>query len=251
MSKYFDAVKVTEELVEWTRKWFEENGNGCNAVIGISGGKDSTVCAAICARALGKERVIGILMPDGEQKDLEDAVALCRHLGIEYSILNIQSITEAALATVQTGLKQLSGAEEISVQTKTNLPPRIRMSLLYAVSQSRNGRVINTCNLSEDYVGYSTRYGDAAGDVSLLGGLTVTEVKLVGKQLGIPEYLVEKAPSDGLTGKTDEDNLGFSYATLDRYIRTGQCEDEKKKKMMEKRHKANEFKLKPLPYYHP
>ena len=143
---------------------------------------------------------------------------------------------------------QESGVE-IRNQTRVNLAPRIRMATLYAVSQSKNGRVANTCNLSEDWVGYSTRYGDMAGDFSPLSRLTVQEVKAIGKHLGLPINLVEKVPSDGLTGNTDEDNLGFTYATLDRYIREGVCEDEKTKARIDYLHRVNEFKLKPLPAF--
>ena len=140
---------------------------------------------------------------------------------------------------------------EISRQTTVNLPPRIRMSTLYAVSQSVNGRVANTCNYSEDYVGYSTRYGDMAGDFSPLGKLTVQEVKAIGKYLGLPENLVEKVPSDGLTSKTDEDNLGFTYTALDRYIREGVCEDEQTKARIDRLHNINLFKLQPMPTFEP
>lgn len=214
----FCAKEMKNSLIHWIREWFGKNGQGCNAVIGISGGKDSSVCAALCVEALGNERVIGVLMPNGSQADIPDSYQLVKHLGIQSVILNIADAVDA----VHTQLKE-SGIEA-SRQTIINLPPRIRMSVLYAVSQSMNGRVINTCNLSEDWVGYSTRYGDSAGDMSPLGKLTVQEVKALGRELGLPENLVEKAPSDGLCGSTDEIKLGFTYAVLDRYIREGICE---------------------------
>lgn len=148
-------------------------------------------------------------------------------------------------------LDELSVAlSDISAQTRVNLAPRLRMSALYAVSQSMNGRVANTCNLSEDWVGYSTRYGDAAGDFSPLSGLTVQEVKAVGRALGLPDEFVEKAPSDGLCGKTDEDNLGFTYAVLDRYIRTGEIDDPATKDLIDQKHRANLFKLQLMPAFH-
>ena len=125
------------------------------------------------------------------------------------------------------------------------------MSTLYAVSQSHNGRVANTCNLSEDYVGYSTRYGDSVGDFSPCSNLTVAEVKEIGRFLGLPEVLIEKVPSDGLCGKTDEDNLGFTYAVLDRYIRTGEIDDPKTKELIDKKHEQNLFKLKLMPAFKP
>jgi NAD+ synthase len=239
----FNAEKTTQEVVQWIQDWFEKNGKGCNAVVGISGGKDSSIVAALCAKALGKERVIGVLMPNGEQADIDCSKQLVAHLGIPYHICNIKKAVDGVLESLkEAGL-------EISRQTIVNLPPRIRMSTLYALSQSRNGRVANTCNLSEDWVGYSTRYGDAAGDFSPLGKLTVQEVKAIGKYLELPENLVEKVPSDGLTDRTDEDNLGFTYAMLDQYIRTGVCEDEEKKARIDRLHVINEFKLKPIPCY--
>ena len=239
----FDAKKAKDSAVQWIRDWFEENGKGCNAVVGISGGKDSSIVAALCKEALGKERVIGVLMPNGEQRDIDDAKALVTHLGIPYYICNIKDAVDGVLRSLE------NAGTEISRQTVVNLPPRIRMSTLYALSQSNNGRVANTCNLSEDWVGYSTRYGDAAGDFSPLGKLTVQEVKAVGRELDLPDFLVEKIPADGLTDKTDEDNLGFTYAELDKYIRTGMIENEQTKARIDRLHRLNEFKLKPIPCY--
>ena len=239
----FDVKKATEGAVQWIRDWFEENGKGCNAVIGISGGKDSSVVAALCVAALGKDRVIGVLMPNGEQPDIDCSQQLVAHLGIPYYVCNIHEAVEGVLNSLK------KSGVEISRQTIINLPPRIRMSTLYALSQSNNGRVANTCNYSEDWVGYSTRYGDAAGDFAPLGKLTVREVKAIGAYLNLPHNLVEKVPSDGLTDRTDEDNLGFTYAALDEYIRTGVCTDEDAKAKIDRLHRLNEFKLKPIPCY--
>ena len=238
----FDAALVKKDCIEWIRKFFEENGPGCNAVVGISGGKDSSIVAALCVEALGKERVIGVLMPNGVQADIDMAQLLVNHLGIKHYVINVKDAVD--------GVKN-SLPFEASAQTLTNIPPRIRMTTLYAVAQSHNGRVANTCNLSEDWVGYSTRYGDSVGDFSPLSHLTVTEVKAIGKQLGLPIELVEKVPSDGLSGKTDEDNLGFTYAVLDKYIRTGVCEDEKVKALIDRKHKLNLFKLQLMPSFDP
>lgn len=241
--KEFNAKKVKEDCVKWIQNFFEENGPGCNAVVGISGGKDSSVVAALCVEALGKERVIGVLMPNGKQHDIDCARQLVDFLGIKNYEINIKS----ALEGIKSALTE-AGINE-SVQSKTNLPPRIRMAALYAVSQSNNGRVANTCNLSEDWVGYSTRYGDAAGDFSPLSQLTVQEIKAIGAELNLPDNLVNKVPIDGLCGKTDEDNLGFSYAVLDKYIRTGVCEDAKTKERIDTLYKRNRFKLELMPSF--
>ena len=238
----FDAVKVKDECVQWIRDFFKENGPDCNAVLGISGGKDSSIAAALCVEALGKDRVIGVLMPCGEQHDIDMAYMLVKHLDIKHYVVNIKDAIE--------GLKG-SMPLELSTQSLTNMPPRIRMTTLYAVSQSCNGRVVNTCNLSEDWVGYSTRYGDAAGDFSPLCNLTVQEVKEIGRLLNLPDVLIDKVPIDGLCGKTDEDNLGFTYAELDRYIRTGEIEDMAKKERIDTLHKRNLFKLQLMPSFKP
>lgn len=238
----FDAKEIKNACVGWIRNWFFENGDGCNAIVGISGGADSSVVAALCVEALGKDRVYGVLMPCGEQPDISDSMKLVNHLGIKYHIANIWNAVIAIDGQMPTD-------EEISKQTTINLPPRVRMCMLYAISQSRNGRVANTCNLSEDWVGYSTRYGDSVGDFSPLSNLTKTEVKLIGKELGLPDDLVYKVPSDGLCGKTDEDNLGFTYDVLDRYIRTGKIEDEEIKAKIDSMHEKNLFKLRLMPSF--
>lgn len=238
----FNALGAKNECVEWIREFFDKNGKNCNAIVGISGGKDSSVTAALCAEALGKDRVIGVLMPNGEQSDIDMARLTVNSLGIRHYLVNIKDAFE--------GMKNAMPFD-MSVQSTTNMPPRLRMTVLYAVGQCFNGRVANTCNLSEDYVGYATRYGDAAGDFSPLCHLTVQEVKAIGRVLKLPEALIEKAPSDGLCGKTDEDNLGFTYAELDRYIRTGEIDNEEHKILIDSKHKANLFKLQLMPQYMP
>ncbi len=238
----FNAEKVKNDCVQWIRDFFEENGKGCNAVVGISGGKDSSIVAALCVEALGKDRVIGVLMPCGEQADIDMAKLLVSHLGIRHYIVNIKDAVDGLINAIPF---------ELQTQSLTNLPPRIRMSTLYAVSQSNNGRVANTCNLSEDWVGYSTRYGDSVGDFSPCSNLTVDEMKQIGRILGLPSELVDKVPIDGLCGKTDEENLGFTYAELDRYIRTGEIEDQAKKERIDHLHKINLFKLKLMPAFMP
>ena len=240
----FDALRIKNECVEWIRDFFTKNGPDCNAVLGISGGKDSSVAAALCVEALGADRVIGVLMPCGEQADIDCSLKLVNHLGIRHYIVNIKDAVEGLKAAMPADLP-------LSTQSITNLPPRIRMTTVYAVSQSVNGRVCNTCNLSEDWVGYSTRYGDSVGDFSPLSRLTVAEVKEIGHLLGLPYDLVEKVPIDGLCGKTDEDNLGFTYAVLDRYIRTGEIDDLATKERIDRLHRINQFKLELMPVFEP
>ena len=240
----FDALKIKNDCVMWIRRFFDENGKGCNAVVGISGGKDSSVVAALCVEALGKDRVIGVLMPYGEQADIDCSHKLVSHLGIKSYTINVKSAVDGVLTS-------LPGEIDITAQARINLAPRIRMSTLYAVSQSVNGRVANTCNLSEDWVGYSTRYGDSVGDFSPLSNLTVTEVKKIGRLLGLPPELVDKTPIDGLSGKTDEDNLGFTYDVLDKYIRTGKIENDDTKARIDRLHKMNLFKLQLMPSFKP
>ncbi|MBR4200201.1 MAG: NAD(+) synthase [Oscillospiraceae bacterium] len=226
---HFDVSRAIEDCCRWIQDWFAENGDGCPAVLGISGGKDSSVCAALLVRALGVHRVIGVLMPRGEQPDISDSQLLCKHLGIRNVTVNIGEAADAMERAV-------SAVTPLSIQAVTNLPPRLRMTAVYAVSQCVGGRVANTCNLSEDWVGYSTRWGDSVGDFSPLSNFTVTEVKAIGRALGLPERLVEKPPSDGLCGKTDEDNLGFTYAALDLYLREGIAPPEDIKNLIDRKH---------------
>lgn len=242
----FDPKQTKDALVQWIRAYFAENGPGCSAVVGISGGKDSSIVAALCVEALGKDRVFGVLMPDGEQADIMDAFALCDALDIRKAVINIGD-TKRAL------LDSMPNPYQWSRQAMVNMPPRLRMATLYAMAQSlpEGGRVANTCNLSEDYVGYSTKFGDSAGDFSPLGKLTVTQVRQIGHLLPIPAHLVDKTPSDGLCGKTDEDNLGFTYEQLDRYITQDSCDDRAVDCKIMQMHVKNFHKLLPMPTFNP
>lgn len=249
----FDAAKVKNDIVQWIKDWFEVNGKGCKAVIGISGGKDSSVVAALCVEALGRDRVFGVMMPSGTQSDIADSFKVCEHLNIHNTIINIGEAVSAVQNSILDGLFCLTGISysgtNLSEQANTNLPPRLRMATLYAVSQSINGRVACTDNLSESYIGYSTRWGDNVGDFCPLASLTSEEVVAVGDALGLPYGLTHKVPSDGLCGKTDEDNFGFTYEVLNKYIRTGICEDETVKAKIDEMHQKNLFKLQPIPSF--
>lgn len=247
-NKTFNAKEAIDQTVEWLRNWFDttkrDNETDRIAIVGISGGKDSTVAAALCVKALGKDRVFGVLMPNGEQADIDDAYRVCEMLDIDHITVNIHPACRAIKHSIKPQLQ-----DHWSRQTSINLPPRVRMTTLYAIAPTIGGRVINTCNYSEDYVGYSTRYGDSAGDVSPLGKFTVHEVIEIGKALGLDAALIEKTPSDGLCGKTDEDNLGFTYAVLDDYIRNGVEPAPDIKEKIDRLHAQNEFKLKPIPTF--
>lgn len=250
----FDSKKMKDNCILWIRDWFDKNGSDCNAVIGISGGVDSSVVAALCVEALGKDRVFGVLMPNGEQNDIKYSERLVKFLDIHCIECNIEDAVNGILNSIKYGIYDcvMQSQEyniKISEQTKINLPSRIRMTTLYAVSQSINGRVANTCNLSENWIGYSTKYGDSVGDFSPLSNLTKTEVKEIGRVLGLPNELVDKVPSDGLCGRTDEDNFGFTYNTLDKYIRTGEIDDIQIKNKIDSMHEKNLFKLQIMPNF--
>lgn len=242
-----NVEKTVNDITEWIKDYFEKNGKGCKAVLGISGGKDSCITAALLARALGKERVVGVLMPDGVQPDISDSEAVVEFLGIEHKVVNIGE----TVAALKKALEDAGSA--VTKDTQINIPPRVRMTTLYAVAQGLEcgGRVINTCNKSEDYIGYSTKFGDAAGDMSILAGFTVEEVLQIGEYLGLPEHLVHKTPSDGLSGMSDEDKIGFTYKVLDRYIATGECEDEEIRKKIDRMHVMNLHKLELMPHFEP
>lgn len=235
----FNPYIAKENIIKWIRDWFEINGKDCNAVIGISGGKDSSIVAALCVEALGKDRVIGVLMPQGEQSDIKVAKEVVELLGIQSYEINIANAVDSIANPIKYHNKI-----DFSIQAKTNLPARIRMATLYAVAQSLNGRVIGTSNLSEAVVGYYTLGGDSVSAMFPIKDYTVTEVQMIGRMaLNLPEHLVYKTPEDGLSGKTDEDNLGFSYDVLDTYIRSGICEDETIRHRIETLAKNSSFKL--------
>lgn len=249
----FDAKETRERLVAWIADWFERNGKGCNAIVGLSGGKDSTIMAALCVEALGKERVIGVGMPD-EGQDLHGADKIAAHFGIRFLEANIGGMT-AALKKMFGNFKEKDGRPwgfDMSVQAEQNMPPRLRMVTLYAISQSNNGRVMGTCNLSENYIGYLTKFGDGASDVEPLAELTVTELLQIGDLMGVPYEWVHKIPTDDLPhSKTDEEKFGFSYATLDKYIRGLEFPPDNIREKIDRMHRNNLFKLQQVETFNP
>lgn len=245
----FDAEKAAAGCVKWTKNWFEKNGKGCNGFIGISGGKDSTVVATICAKALGPEHVMGVMMPNGRQPDIHDSKEIIDWLCIGGMEINIRPAADAMLRQIKSPKTKriYSGmTPAVTGQAEENLPPRLRMAALYLAAQCGNGRVSNNCNLSENWIGYSTIYGDTAGDFAPIACFTVSEVIEIGRVLGIPEKFLIKPPADGLCGQTDEERFGFTYATLDRYLRTGKINDLETKARIDAMHERNKFKHKPM-----
>ena len=229
--------KTIKELISWIKNYVESaKANG--VVLGMSGGKDSLVVAGLCVKALGKENVFGVIMPNGKMKDKEDATNTCNYLGINYTIIDIEKPYNAILNKTKKALKLFN--KNLNDISTINTAPRIRMTTLYSIAGSLNYLVANTSNLSEASVGYTTKWGDNIGDFAPIANFTKTEVCEIGKLLNLPKDLVYKTPSDGLSGKTDEDKLGFSYAELDEFIRTGK--KGKSFDIINKKHKLSEHK---------
>ena len=249
-----EPVATVEEeikhIVDWIKHYFIRNGADSKAIIGISGGKDSTIAAALCVKALGPDRVIGVLMPHGKQEDIEDARKVCNILGIQSVEINIGETCLCLYEAINTGCDYENSVSANKAVT-TNLPARIRMTTLYAMAAELGGRVCNTCNRSENYVGYSTKYGDHAGDFSPLGNYTVRELLAIGDALDLPHDLVHKTPSDGMCGSSDEDNLGFTYEELDAYLLEGIAPAYESLKLIEQAHTRNMHKLINIPTCNP
>lgn len=239
-------MSESEKVIHWIKNYFEENGKGCKAVIGISGGTDSSIVAALLVKALGKENVIGVMMPNGYQHDQNMAKDLIEFLGIPSYEVNIEKPVKALAELVGDAVGYDPNTKDIYA---TNTPARVRMTVLYGICALVGGRVANTCNLSEDHVGYSTKFGDAAGDFSPISSLTKTEVKALGYELGLPKKFIEKIPEDGMSGKSDEEKLGFTYAELDHYILTGEIENQEHKAKIDRLNRCNLHKLLPMPRY--
>jgi NAD+ synthase len=249
--------KLTKDVIQWIKGYFKDNHDG-KIICGVSGGKDSTIVAALCVEALGADRVIGVLMPNGVQSDIDDSHSVCNYLGIESLVVNIEDAYEGILdnlsgALAANGRDCPYSAVRSNDMIRTNLPSRLRMAALYSVAALYpNSRVVNTSNWSERYIGYSTKYGDGAGDFSPLGMLTVSEVLAIGDDLGLPYDLVHKTPADGMSGKSDEEKIGFTYEELDNYLLIENITPSKEVwAKITKMHEANKHKLLPMPMFNP
>lgn len=234
MRENFDAVKVCEDIINWIREYFQNNPNAKGSIIGISGGKDSLVAAKLLVEALGKERVFGVLMPNGEQKDIQDSLRAVDLLGIHCKIVNIEKAYR--------GLLKAIAEDTLSIDAKINIPPRLRMTTLYAIGTTMHYRVCGTGNKSEGFVGYTTKWGDNAFDFNPIADLTTEEVMAIGDSLGLPYDLVHKTPSDGLIGKSDEEKLGFSYKQINDYIEKGSSGDPEIDKKIKLKNEYNQHK---------
>ena len=244
--------KLKDEIVQKIKTWWDANKGSGPAVIGISGGKDSTVVAGLLCAAIGRENVLGVMIPDGTQKDISDSKRVCEHLKINNVEVNIGAITSRfneLIHDIDKSHVKEARAEKFPrpradfTRRTTNIPPRVRMTLLYAIAQNYDGRVINTTNASEAYVGWGTLYGDTVGDFAPIKNLFVDEVIALGKMLRLPDDLVEKRPSDGLTDKTDEENLGFSYADVKKVaLKTPEWQNGTAFADIEAKHAATKFK---------
>ena len=241
----YPKMELTKGVIDWLRAKQKEIGFK-RVVIGISGGKDSSVVAALCCAAFGTENVHGIMMPNGEQKDIEDSVLLCNTLGISSQVVNI----DKAFGSIVEQTIYVDG-EIKTPDALINLPARLRMATLYAYAQSHDAFVIGTCNRSEDVVGYATWGGDNFASLMPIAMLTTEEVMAMGDDLGLPEHLVHKTPVDGLQELSDEEKLGFTYHEVNELIREGK-EGPNFWNIM-KMYKKNRFKLKYLqiPAYQP
>ena len=247
-----DIKCTVENCINWIKDWFDnDSGNAKGIIVGISGGKDSTVVAKLCAEAIGKENVFGVIMPNGEQKDIKDAIRACNFIGIQYRIINIVLIYQRMMDALNYGGMTKGEKFVISPHTATNIPPRLRMSILYAIGQEMNYRIAGTGNLSEHTIGYFTKHGDGACDFNPIELFTMHEVLEIGDELGLPYELVHKTPSDGLCGKTDEDNFGFTYEDLDNFIRCKTSNNDEIDKKIETMEIRSFHKIMPTPVYNP
>ena len=244
---------MKESIIQWIKDWFDTQSNGAEGiVIGISGGKDSTVVAKLCVEAIGKERVFGVLMPNGKQKDIADSQRVCDLLGIRYIVVNISDMYYDFIRNISSEEITLSTEDHnvvfLSDETKVNICPRIRMTTLYAIAQTKNYRVAGTGNATERVLGYFTKWGDGACDFNPLGFLTCTEVIRLGLDLDLPEELINKAPSDGLTGKTDEEQFGYSYKEIDEVL-LEKVDNGEIYEFIQKSYDKNEHKIQPIKMY--
>lgn len=248
---------MKETIVNWIREYSEAT-NTKGYVIGISGGKDSTVVAKLLCDAVGSEKVLGVLMPNGEQKDIKDSIEVCNLLGIDYQVVNIHDSYLNIISQIENNVEVLYPGDDgsfsaktnkdheywVSKESKINIAPRLRMITLYTIAQSLGYRVCGTGNRSERYVGYTTKWGDSAADINPIAGLTCSDVIKLGDELGLPHHLVHKIPSDGLTGMSDEEKFGFTYDQLDRYITQEPTDDvpDEVIRLIDEKHKKSTHK---------
>ena len=252
MGIMINPEKEIINVKNWIKDYFAKNGPGHNAIIGISGGKDSTIAAKLLVDALGKDRVIGVKMPCGEQHDISVSNDVIDYLGIKSYEVNIQDACNAYYANLSKAIYgQPLSTKFLDKRIVTNAPARERMNVLYGIAAVNNGRVVNTCNFSEDYIGYSTKYGDASGDFAFLRGFTVRELRAIGLTLDLSKDWIMKIPEDGMTGKSDEEQTGIPYDVLDDFLLDGIYPGADIYEKIESLHKNNLHKELNIPMYLP
>ena len=211
-------------------------------ILGISGGVDSSLCAALARNAVGKERLKCLVLPISSlEADALDAIRLAKELDLDYQVIDATSVFNEYIKS----FKQVN--LELDRSTLGNLKARMRMSILYAIAQNENGLVIGTDNADERYVGYFTKYGDGACDVLPIAHLVKSEVVEAARLLGVSEHLATRVPSAGLyEGQTDEIEMGVKYVDLDAYV-LGKEINEEAQKRIAYLHKISEHKRKEIP----
>lgn len=241
MGIQIDPIRETDHIINWLKDKFADYGEETKAVIGMSGGKDSTIAAALLCQAIGPERVVGVIMPNGEMKDKKIAENICEHLNMRYYVIDIADAVNCLYQSLYN--RDIDYSNPIIA---TNTPARIRMTTLYAVAATCHGRVVNTCNESEEYIGWSTKYGDNAGDFSVLREYPVRWVKQIGHELVCRGVLktewIEKIPDDGMCGLSDEEKFGFTYEELDEYMLNKTCSSVSAVARIKKMNKASRHK---------
>lgn len=246
MLEYSKLIIEAEKAINWIKEFVESSGAE-GVVIGNSGGKDSATVIAMATRALGKDKVLTIAMPcNSIKEDLEDAKLVSMTFDVPLLEIDLSDSYNTFERTINNSLKGID--KELVNEAKVNSKPRFRMTTLYSVAQSMNYLVIGTGNLCEQMVGYTTKWGDNASDFNPIGNFTVREVLAIGKYLGVPDRIINKAPSDGLGSKTDEEKMGVTYDQIEEYIETGKTSEEAML-VIERKNRVSKHKRSLVPKY--
>ena len=248
-----ELIKQAEGAITWIKEYVKQTG-AKGVVVGNSGGKDSATVIAMATKALGKENVVAVSMPcHSISNDFDDAKLVADTFGVKFLKVDLtdtyNELEKAIHISIgQESLEEAFQIKELSNEATINIKPRLRMTTLYGIAQSLGYLVIGTGNLCEAMVGYTTKWGDNGSDFNPIGNFTVDEVLEIGKYLGVPEKILQKAPNDGLGGKTDEEKMGIKYSQIAEMIETGTTEESAKKEIL-KRYNASKHKRELVPVY--